>query len=495
MKRLQFRHNNEVFQNRADVLKYFADIVNSTNTASTIFQSSLYAEPLVAKYLDEDGNQQIILAIGVDGGLTPYHIIDSKEIAERLDANKEAIEAEVVRAKDAEMALSGAVDGMKDTVNSAVEGFNTLLTESINGVNNSLNTEITNRENADNVLDGKILGNTTAISSLQSDHIAFSGSVVSYVDDKVSEAADSTEIKAKEYADNLNAVMSERVNALEGDNHTHTNKVELDKIAEGDKAKWDDAVSRLDNFLIGNGVDEVIDTLQDIKDWMNGEGVVATELTEAVAAETKLRSDADAALGTRITALEGINHDAYKEADNTLSGNILTYVNNEDAKVISAITKNEAAIAVLNADKKTEGSVLYRIENEFEKSLITDGVPVTAVSPEEANKVHSLIRQITVNGEMRYYVVSDATEMFYVKPRATETAPIETVNLNDYITSLETRVAVLEEKLSGFAGDMEQTIKDLIKSYLVGTENEIKIAETDDKLKIGFDDNAIFGEI
>ena len=965
MKRLQFRHNNEVFQNRADVLKYFADIVNSTNTASTIFQSSLYAEPLVAKYLDEDGNQQIILAIGVDGGLTPYHIIDSKEIAERLDANKEAIEAEVVRAKDAEMALSGAVDterderiasdailqtqiteniakivpvtenlganvrdeyvlknakgeelgshikvykdsalvgaevnykgavavsqnedgtfeffygddvdkereylyliyrnengslslvsldfenflmeneeglGIKiadhkitikikdgekyltttenglqtiaideaikeavdglsdilapkidaeiersiaadeyisgltaefsaatvaefvlinsavdterteriaeddaikaevksnkinskdivvnktaegtsltiqtdevtltkfasaatiydtnvavlgtllrvkkveptsnnvksryelqgadgkligdpiempiesalvdvkqgkvgdaidssngnyitfgegdttmnfvyrledgsyelvqvvvseyftdshfgrglnnqdgtvsllegdgneylvigedtiavvgvnnaiaiaktesikhtddqyavatgltdtkfneatgytnqrydeainytdtrvnditssvnsltDTLNSAVEGLNTLLTESINGVNNSLNTEITNRENADNVLDGKILGNTTAISSLQSDHIAFSGSVISYVDDKVSEAADSTEIKAKEYADNLNAVMSERVNALEGDNHTHTNKVELDKIAEGDKAKWDDAVSRLDNFLIGNGVDEVIDTLQDIKDWMNGEGVVATELTEAVAAETKLRSDADAALGTRITALEGINHDAYKEADNTLSGNILTYVNNEDAKVISAITKNGAAIAVLNADKKTEGSVLYRIENEFEKSLITDGVPVTAVSPEEANKVHSLIRQITVNGEMRYYVVSDATEMFYVKPRATEAAPIETVNLNDYITSLETRVAVLEEKLSGFAGDMEQTIKDLIKSYLVGTENEIKIAETDDKLKIGFDDNAIFGEI
>ena len=965
MKRLQFRHNNEVFQNRADVLKYFADIVNSTNTASTIFQSSLYAEPLVAKYLDEDGNQQIILAIGVDGGLTPYHIIDSKEIAERLDANKEAIEAEVVRAKDAEMALSGAVDterderiasdailqtqiteniakivpvtenlganvrdeyvlknakgeelgshikvykdsalvgaevnykgavavsqnedgtfeffygddvdkereylyliyrnengglslvsldfenflmeneeglGIKiadhkitikikdgekyltttenglqtiaideaikeavdglsdilapkidaeiersiaadeyisgltaefsaatvaefvlinsavdterteriaeddaikaevksnkinskdivvnktaegtsltiqtdevtltkfasaatiydtnvavlgtllrvkkveptsnnvksryelqgadgkligdpiempiesalvdvkqgkvgdaidssngnyitfgegdttmnfvyrledgsyelvqvvvseyftdshfgrglnnqdgtvsllegdgneylvigedtiavvgvnnaiaiaktesikhtddqyavatgltdtkfneatgytnqrydeainytdtrvnditssvnsltDTLNSAVEGFNTLLTESINDVNNSLNTEITNRENADNVLDGKILGNTTAISSLQSDHIAFSGSVISYVDDKVSEAADSTEIKAKEYADNLNAVMSERVNALEGDNHTHTNKVELDKIAEGDKAKWDDAVSRLDNFLIGNGVDEVIDTLQDIKDWMNGEGVVATELTEAVAAETKLRSDADAALGTRITALEGINHDAYKEADNTLSGNILTYVNNEDAKVISAITKNGAAIAVLNADKKTEGSVLYRIENEFEKSLITDGVPVTAVSPEEANKVHSLIRQITVNGEMRYYVVSDATEMFYVKPRATEAAPIETVNLNDYITSLETRVAVLEEKLSGFAGDMEQTIKDLIKSYLVGTENEIKIAETDDKLKIGFDDNAIFGEI
>ena len=293
-------------------------------------------------------------------------------------------------------------------------------------------------------------------------------------------AAASAETKAKEYADNLNAAMSERVNTLEGDNHTHTNKVELDKIAEGDKAKWDDAVSRLDNFLIGNGADEVIDTLQDIKDWMKGDGVVATELTEAIAAEAKLREDADNTLRNEISIL---------------SGNVLTYVNNEDAKVISAITKNEAAISVLNANKKTVGSVLYSIENEFEKSLITDGVPVTAVSPEEANKVHSLIRQITVNGEMRYYAISDATEMFYVKPRATETAPIETVNLNNYITSLETRVAVLEEKLSGFAGDMEQTMKDLIKSNLVGTENEIKITETDDKLKIGFDDNAIFGEI
>lgn len=427
-----------------------------------------------------------------------------------------------------------SVDSLTNTINSAIEGFNTLLNESINGVNNSLDTEITNRENADNILDGKILSNTTAISSLQSDHVAFSGSIISYVDDKVNGkfdeigAADSAEDKAKEYADNLNAAMSERVNALEGDNHTHTNKVELDKIVEGDKAKWDDAVSRLDNFLIGKGVDEVVDTLQDIKDWMNGEGVVATELTEAIAAEAKLRSDADAALGTRITALEGINHDAYKEADNTLrneistlsgnlettlitktdalnnvltaninrlSGDVISYVNNEDAKITSLITKNEAAISVLNADKKTEGSVLYRIENEFEKSLITDGVPVTAVSPEEANKVHSLIRQITVNGEMRYYAISDATEMFYVRPRASEAAPIETVNLNDYITSLEKRVAVLEEKLSGFAGDMEQTIKGLIKSYLTGTENEIKITEADDKLKIGFDDNAIFGEI
>ena len=237
-------------------------------------------------------------------------------------------------------------------------------------------------------------------------------------------------------------------------------------------------------------------SLTELKDYVNTlSGNVETTITDVVANSVDAISrDFDAlssATDTRFTQITN----AHTADVNALSGSILTYVNTADNAILSAITKNEAAIAVLNADKKTEGSVLYRIENEFEKSLITDGVPVTAVSPEEANKVHSLIRQITVNGEMRYYAMSDATEMFYVKPRATETAPIETVNLNDYITSLETRVAVLEEKLTGFAGNMEQTMKDLIKSYLNGTENEIKITETDDKLTIGFDDNAIFGEI
>ena len=464
--------------------------------------------------------------------------------------------------------LENAVNGMNDTLKNSIDSVNTALSDSIGNVSDALRTEISNREDADNILDGKITDNASAISTLNAEHIAFSGSVITYInsgnttlkeyintkvdgnfDDKG--AASSALTESKIYTDSLNTAMDIRVVALEKDTHTHDNKTELDKIVSGDKAKWDDAVSRLDNFLIGNGVDEVIDTLQDIKDWMKGEGVVATELTEAIAIETNNRKEADKALDNRVILLEksattldekintlsgntysailavdtnlnsaitninalsgsvnGINFSikelsgsvanvvtAHTNDINTLSGSILTYVDNADNIIITGITKNETAIAVLNADKKTEGSVLYRIENEFEKTLITDGVPVTAVSPEEANKVHSLIRQITVNGEMRYYVISDATEMFYVKPRATETAPIETVNLNDYITSLETRIAVLEEKLTGFAGNMEQTMKDLIKSYLNGTENEIKITETDDKLTIGFDDNAIFGEI
>ena len=766
MKRLQFRHNNEVFQNRADALKYFANIVDSTNTASTIFQSSLYAEPLVAKYLDEDGNQQIILAIGVDSGLTPYHIIDSKEIAERLDANKEAIEAEVERAKDAEMALSGSIE---TEIARAIEAENFLSgaveTERDERIASDavLQTQITENvakivpvtENLGaNVREEYVLKNAkgeelgshikvykdsalvgaevnykgaTAVSQKEDGTFEFTygpdvdkeaeylyliyrnengglslvaldfenflmeneeglgikivdhkitikikngdkyltvtedGLQTTAIDEVIKEAVDTlsdnltakidAEIErstaADEYISGLTAEFSaatvaefvlansaitleteramaaelylsgavdtERTERIAEDDaikaEAKSNKIAskdiiVNKTAEGTSLTiqtdevtltkfasastiYDTNVAVLGTLLrvkkveptssnvksryelqgangklIGDPIEMPIESaLVDVKQGKVGDAIDASngnyitfgegdttinfvyrlengsyELVQVVVSEYFTNSHFGKGLNNQdgvVSLLEGDGNeflvigedtiavtgvstaiaiakaestkhtdDKFSEATgytNQRYDEAINYtdtrVNDEDAKITSLITKNEAAISVLNADKKTEGSVLYRIENEFEKSLITDGVPVTSVSPEEANKVHSLIRQITVNGEMRYYAISDATEMFYVKPRASETAPIETVNLNDYITSLETRVAALEEKLSGFAGDMEQTIKGLIKSYLVGTENEIKIAETDDKLKIGFDDNAIFGEI
>ena len=56
-------------------------------------------------------------------------------------------------------------------------------------------------------------------------------------------SATAAENNAKKYADGLNTAMGKRVTALEGDRHNHTNKAELDKIKDGDKAKWDDHVN------------------------------------------------------------------------------------------------------------------------------------------------------------------------------------------------------------------------------------------------------------
>lgn len=61
--------------------------------------------------------------------------------------------------------------------------------------------------------------------------------------DKVA-AWGAAEQNAKDHADGLNAQMNTRMEAVEGKAHEHANKAELDKIVEGDKAKWDAAAEK-----------------------------------------------------------------------------------------------------------------------------------------------------------------------------------------------------------------------------------------------------------
>lgn len=62
------------------------------------------------------------------------------------------------------------------------------------------------------------------------------------------------------------------------------------------RSEYEATASRVDIFLDGEGVAQVVDTLSDIKAWMEGDGVNATELAESIAAEKKLREEADASL-------------------------------------------------------------------------------------------------------------------------------------------------------------------------------------------------------
>ena len=83
---------------------------------------------------------------------------------------------------------------------------------------------------------------------------------------------------------------------------------------------------RVEAFLDGNKVEGTVDTLHEIQNWMNGEGVVATELTAAIAAEAKLREEADAALAESVAnAITTAAGDATTKAD-TAEANAKLYV-------------------------------------------------------------------------------------------------------------------------------------------------------------------------
>ena len=163
LNRLQFRHRNEIFENRAQAAAYFEKISNDQLIDRDNFGESLYAEPLVAKYFDEEGKQQIIFAIGVDSGYTKYHIIDSKEIAE-------SIEAEIVRAMAAELSLSGSVDteivramAAELSLSGSVDTEIVRAMTAELSLSGSVDTERAERIAADTILQSQITNNVASI--------------------------------------------------------------------------------------------------------------------------------------------------------------------------------------------------------------------------------------------------------------------------------------------------------------------------------------------
>ena len=131
--------------------------------------------------------------------------------------NKTAIADEKARAEGAESTLSGRIDALEDIDHNAY----------------ALKTAVA----ADKTeLEGKISDNTSAIETLNGADTV-EGSVAKKIKDAIaaenlSQYATDTELSA----------LDARVVTVEKKAHTHDNKAELDKIATGDKAKWDAVV-------------------------------------------------------------------------------------------------------------------------------------------------------------------------------------------------------------------------------------------------------------
>lgn len=150
---------------------------------------------------------------------------------------------------------------------------------------------------------------------------------VTYVDgeiDKVETAiseeaarADAAEKKAladaKAYADDLagNYDAAGAASAAEAAAKAYADSLAGNYDAAGSAAAAESAAKAyadgIKSDLLGEGaISETYDTLKEIADWIETSGVDATDLSSAIAAETKAREDADAALDTRIKAYEDV---------------------------------------------------------------------------------------------------------------------------------------------------------------------------------------------
>ena len=111
------------------------------------------------------------------------------------------------------------------------------------------------------------------------------------------------EITARTEAD---TALGNRVKALEDLDHEaykgYADQAELDAVATANA--YTDSVK---DAILGDGIKDTFDTLVEIQNWIEGDGVDATELTAAIALETSSREAADTAMNTRVEALEGVS--------------------------------------------------------------------------------------------------------------------------------------------------------------------------------------------
>ena len=231
-------------------------------------------------------------------------------------------------------------------------------------------------------------------------------------------AAAAAETAAKGHADSLNTAMNTRVEALEAIDHDHDNKDVLDGITAEKVAAWDAAEQNAKDHA--NGLNTTMDgRVADLEAlFEGGEGSVADQIADAVAAEAAIARAAEKANADAIDAIEA---DYLKAADKTALQEQITANDGEiaalqglvgDKKVSEAI--DAAVLVETNRAKGVEGGLetrLAAVEADYLKAadktelegkitananaieLLTNGV-----SAEEVDGVNDLIQYVKDHG-------------------------------------------------------------------------------------------------
>lgn len=224
-----------------DTLKEIADWISSHKTDAAAMNSAIVALEKIVDGIGGEGEKATVVAYVTDAiaalNIGDYaKAADLTALAAHVEAlettvgnaatglvkavadNKTAIANEKARAEGVESTLSGRIDTLAAIDHNAY----------------ALKTAVA----ADKTeLEGKISANTSAIGTLNG-----ADTVEGSVAKKIKDAIDAENLS--QYAtDTELSALDARVVTVEKKAHTHDNKAELDKIATGDKAKWDAVVA------------------------------------------------------------------------------------------------------------------------------------------------------------------------------------------------------------------------------------------------------------
>ena len=425
---------------------------------------------------------------------------EEESLSERITENLGAIEqlisdvednsSDISETNDLLLQLSGTVESYHSSNVQEMRTIASNVSSNVIRIDNSILDTNTNVE--------ELSGATTIISDTLSDTIDELYDVQSELENNIASTSAATLEEAKAYADEqTNAINAVKVNDLYFDNLSKYIKlVKADgSLTDGIPAEDFLKDSVLTSVEFDEGNERLIFVWND--DYNTRTYIPLTKLSNVYG----VGQDSLAFLkmsGTNISAIVD-KADGFEKtlATTKFVEDMESAMTAVIGELVEANNENREDIDTLNGDKSVAGSVEHKMGDKFNTALLTAGLPVTTISVDDARN-HSLLRSIIANGETKYFVSNNAKDML------AEDKGGYTISVNHYLNSLEERVAALEaenELLKNRIDELEDAalkeadIKNIIKNYLVGTDREISITDNGGTLKVGFDNNAVFGEL
>lgn len=287
-------------------------------------------------------------------------------------------------------------------------------------------------------------------------------------------SADQALTDAKGYADELNEAMDARVQVVEGKAHEHANKAELDLIATGDKAKWDAMEQNAKDYA--DDLDEAMDTrvLALEAKFGDGEGNVESQIEDAVAAEKTAREEADADLQEQITNLQGLVGDRSVTeliAAEQTRAEAAEKANSDAIAVLNGNSSVEGSV-----DKKVADAL-----NEFATQISDDNTVNTYKELINYAATHGaefteLVGEVDANTSAIATLNGDASTAGSVDKKIADAIAAE--NLDQYATDTElgavdTRLQAVEDAI-GESGSVAGDIADALAEAKEYTDAEVK---------------------
>ena len=463
------------------------------------------------------------------------------DAAADLASYKTTNDSAVADAKKAGTDAAAALEAYKTSNDNAIAGINSDIEDIIDGT-----TTVKNAENALKATQdaaGNVIANTYETKADASSYKTTNDARVKAVEDSIAainNAESGILADAKAYADEKDQAMDLRVDALEAIDHSvYAKSAEVVSNSTFDSFKTENTnaintaeanakayADELKDALLGEGIKETFDTLVEIQTWIEGAGINATELTEAIAAEAKARSEADAelqknidaevtaresavtALGTRVdnvingtTPVAEATHAAKATSDANGKNIASTYETKEDAaaKLQSAKDYSDANLDTAKDYADDKVSELNTTLAAADQALSSRLEAVEALSnggvANEAAKVSNALTVKMEDGSSKTFDGSEAVEVD-LSNLVTDAQVESAVNAAKTAANSYTDSQVSSEatRAQGVESGLDARLKTVEDNHIksITADTGLKVTPGTNSAQIAFDDSVVF---